>query len=63
MGHSEQFRKQAEECRQMAELNLGGDKEIWERMAARWAHFAALEEGRAPTHDSAPRRRTSRFGA
>ena len=64
MGHSEQFRKHAEECRQMAELNLSGEnKEVWERMADRWAHFAAMEESLAPSRHAPLKRRHSRFTA
>jgi len=59
MGHSEAFRKHAEECRQNARIAPDPDaRATWQRMAERWSRCAELEQcPTAAAADAASRRR------
>ena len=59
MGHSEAFRKHAEECRQNARIAPDTEaRATWQRMAERWSRCAQLEqEAAVAAAESALRRR------
>jgi len=45
MGHTEAFRKHAEECRQNARIAPDADaRATWQRLAERWSRCAELEQ-------------------
>jgi hypothetical protein len=43
-----EFRKRAEECRQIARIAGASNCEFWLRLAEEWTNLAALVEARAP---------------
>jgi hypothetical protein len=58
MGHSEAFRKHAEECRQMARVAPNADaRATWQRLADRWLRCAELEQEAVALAERASRRR------
>jgi hypothetical protein len=61
MGHSEAFRKHAEECRQNARIARDADaRATWQRLADRWSRCAELEQEAVAAAESALRRRRER---
>jgi hypothetical protein len=47
---ADRFRKEAEECRKLAERAIAPlDKEAWLRLAADWVKLAATAEERRPS--------------
>lgn len=61
MGHSEAFRKHAEECRQNARIAPNADaRATWQRLADRWSQCAELEQEAIAAAESASRRRRER---
>jgi len=62
MGHSETFRKHAQECRQNARIALDAHaRATWNRLAERWSRCAELEQSAtAAAAEQASRRRRER---
>ena len=57
MGHSEAFRKHAEECRKNARIAPDADaRATWQKLADRWSRCAELEQEAVAAAESASRR-------